>query len=84
MSDIHILNYTLEQHLADDYNSGKATVIALASRGAKVYMGARSELKAKEAIDNIQKELPNADILFIYMDLTKLETVVAAAKLLRR
>ncbi|KAL1979101.1 hypothetical protein VTN96DRAFT_6848 [Rasamsonia emersonii] len=62
---------------------GKATVIGLASHGATVYMGARNESKALAAIQEIKKELPTADIRFLGMDLTTLESVVAAARDLR-
>ena len=59
--------------------SGKATVAGLAAHGARVFMGARNESKALAAIADIQKELPDADIRFLYMDLASLESVVAAA-----
>jgi NAD(P)-dependent dehydrogenase (short-subunit alcohol dehydrogenase family) len=65
-------------------SSGKATVIGLASHGATVYMGARSEVKALETIKDIKKELPSSDIRFLFMDLMKLETVVSAAHRLRK
>lgn len=63
--------------------SGKSTVIALASRGAKVYMGARSEVKATAAIDEIKVELPSADIHFLTLDLSSFKSVVSAVKTLR-
>lgn len=47
-------------------------------------MGARNESKALAAIQEIKKELPTADIRFLGMDLTTLESVVAAARDLRR
>ena len=49
-------------------------------RGAKVYMGARSAEKAEGAIADIRKLVPNADITFLKMDLTRLSSVVEAAK----
>ena len=64
--------------------SGKATVAGLASRGATVYMGARSEEKATQAIESLKQEFPRADLRYLYMDLTRLETVVAAATKVRR
>ncbi|KAL2688963.1 hypothetical protein Neosp_003013 [[Neocosmospora] mangrovei] len=59
---------------------GKSTVVALASRGAKVYMGARSEAKAKAAIIEINAQLPSAQILFLPLDLSSFKSVVTAAK----
>lgn len=62
---------------------GKETVAGLASRGAKVYMGARTESKALSAIEAMQKEIPGANIEFLQMDLTDFKSVVAAARKLR-
>ena len=61
---------------------GKATVAGLASRGARVYMGARSEQKAAAAIQEIKQADSTVafDIRFLEMDLARLAGVVAAAK----
>ncbi|KAM0421182.1 hypothetical protein ACHAPT_011074 [Fusarium lateritium] len=58
---------------------GKSTVVALASRGAKVYMGARSEAKATATIAEIKSQLPSAQILFLPLDLSSFKSVVSAA-----
>lgn len=63
---------------------GKATVAGLASHGATVYMGARSEEKAVASINEIKKELPEADVQYLYMDLTNLASIVAAALKIKR
>ncbi len=47
-------------------------------------MGARAQAKAEASIQDIRKEFPQADIHFLEMDLTRLESVVAAAAELRR
>ncbi len=47
-------------------------------------MGARSQAKAQASIQDIEKEFPQADVHFLEMDLTRLESVVAAAAELRR
>lgn len=65
-------------------NRGKATVVGLASHGARVYMGARSEAKALGAISTIRKELPSADVVFLPLDLSSLSSVVAAAETVKR
>ncbi|KAM5354565.1 hypothetical protein ACJ41O_001212 [Fusarium nematophilum] len=62
---------------------GKSTVVALASHGAKVYMGARSESKATATIAEIKTQLPSAQIFFLPLDLSSFKSVVAAAKKLR-
>lgn len=66
------------------YISGKATVVGLVTRGAKVYMGARTETKASEAIREIQNQLPQAVVRFLALDLSDLKSVVAAASIIRR
>ncbi|KUL83606.1 hypothetical protein ZTR_11314 [Talaromyces verruculosus] len=65
---------------------GKTTVAGLASRGARVYMGARSAEKAEKAITDLKRELgnPQADIIFLKLDLTDFKSVVEAARELRR
>lgn len=61
------------------------TVAGLASRGARVYMGARSAEKAEKAITDLKRELgPQADIVFLKLDLTDFKSVVEAARELRR
>ncbi|UKZ76229.1 hypothetical protein TrVFT333_003926 [Trichoderma virens FT-333] len=62
---------------------GKETVIGLAARGAKVYMGARSKDKATAAIREIQEQLPSANIHFLDLDLSNFQSVIAAAKKIR-
>ena len=55
----------------------------LANHGAKVYMGARSEAKANEAIRQIQSANPSLDgkaITWIPLDLASPASVVAAAE----
>lgn len=63
--------------------SGKATVIGLASHGARVYIGARNKTKAIETINEIKQELHEADIRYLNLDLCSFKNIVAAAKLLR-
>lgn len=46
-------------------------------------MGARSKAKALDAIDQIRKDVPSADIEFLEMDLSDLDSVVKAARDLR-
>lgn len=66
-------------------NSGKATVAGLASRGARVYMGARSADRASEAITDIRQSLakPEADILFLPLDLQDFASILEATQLIK-
>jgi NAD(P)-dependent dehydrogenase (short-subunit alcohol dehydrogenase family) len=56
----------------------------LASRGARVLLGCRSKAKAKDAIDRIRKISSGADVEWISLDLTSLESIEAAAQEVRR
>jgi NAD(P)-dependent dehydrogenase (short-subunit alcohol dehydrogenase family) len=60
---------------------GYLTCLHLAGNGARVYMGARSEEKATAAISKIKEKHPTADLHFLPIDHSSLNTVVAAAKL---
>jgi hypothetical protein len=51
----------------------------LLAHNAKVYLGARSQPKAEEAIKKL-KELTGKDALFLKMDLADLQSVKAAAE----
>jgi NAD(P)-dependent dehydrogenase (short-subunit alcohol dehydrogenase family) len=58
---------------------GYATCLALVTKGARVYMGARSPAKAEEAIATIKSLQPKADISPLIFDQTSLASVVAAS-----
>ncbi|RYO89308.1 hypothetical protein DL764_008602 [Monosporascus ibericus] len=59
---------------------GRESVRQFAKHNAKVYIGARSEQKANEAIAKIKKEVPNADIAFLELDLASFDSIKKAAK----
>ncbi|EPS40243.1 hypothetical protein H072_6001 [Dactylellina haptotyla CBS 200.50] len=61
---------------------GLETIKALASKGATVYLGARSESKATAAIATIRESInnPDAPIHYIYLDHMDLSTIVAGAQ----
>ena len=59
------------------------TVAGLASHGAKVYMGARNELKALQSIKDIKSQVPDAQVHFLSIDLSSLHDVASAAHKLR-
>ncbi|KAH9811257.1 hypothetical protein DFH28DRAFT_464746 [Melampsora americana] len=58
---------------------GYASCLELARHGAKVYMASRTESRAKAAISKIKEEVPEAQIEFLYFDLTILSSAKKAA-----
>jgi NAD(P)-dependent dehydrogenase (short-subunit alcohol dehydrogenase family) len=62
---------------------GFHTCKELARKGAIVYLLARSEQKAMDAIDSIKKEIPSAILFWIHLDLQDLKSVESAAKSLQ-
>lgn len=72
-----------ETMLTPRLRSGLATVQGLALRGAKVYMGARSEDKALKAIAEVKEQVKSADVHFLKLDLSSFRSVVSAASELR-
>lgn len=59
---------------------GFDTARVLSARGARVLLGCRSERKATEAINRISTETPNADIIWLPLDLSSLASVSRAAE----
>lgn len=60
---------------------GKEVSQILYSRNAKVYVAARSEDKAKDAIKSIQTEFPSSkgELVYLHLDLADLTTIKASA-----
>ncbi|KAB2574175.1 putative oxidoreductase [Lasiodiplodia theobromae] len=59
---------------------GKESIRQLAKHNPdKIYMGARSESKAKAAIADIKREIPNANVHFLPVDLSSFASVKHAA-----
>jgi retinol dehydrogenase 12 len=52
----------------------------LLSKGAKVYIAARSQEKSQKAIDELKKETGNESVFFLKLDLTDLAAVKTAAE----
>ncbi|USP78028.1 uncharacterized protein yc1106_05302 [Curvularia clavata] len=60
---------------------GKETVTQLAKHTpARIYLGARNEEKAKAAIADIKKESPNANIIFLKIDLASFSSIAKAVR----
>ncbi|KAI8802827.1 hypothetical protein BJ742DRAFT_831567 [Cladochytrium replicatum] len=63
---------------------GLTTVKALLEKNAKVYLAARNPARAQPAIDEIRKEMPNAKVEFMQLDLADIkQTKDAAEKFLK-
>lgn len=56
----------------------------LAERGARVLLGCRSEDKAVDAIARIQATAPNADVVWVPLDLGSLDSVKSAAAIVNQ
>ncbi|KAF5651364.1 short-chain alcohol dehydrogenases/reductase [Fusarium tjaetaba] len=60
---------------------GKESVLQFAKHDPKeIWLGARSEAKAKEAISDIKAQVPNAPIKFVKIDLASFKSIREAAK----
>jgi NAD(P)-dependent dehydrogenase (short-subunit alcohol dehydrogenase family) len=59
---------------------GKETARVLLSKGAKVYILARSEEKSQQTIEELKKETGKDSVLFIKIDLTDLVSIKTAAE----
>ncbi|ORY76587.1 hypothetical protein BCR37DRAFT_406077 [Protomyces lactucae-debilis] len=59
---------------------GYETALENALRGAKVYIGARSEARAQKAISRIRARNPSGTVEWLKLDLQDLSSVQAAAK----
>ncbi|KAI8812575.1 hypothetical protein BJ742DRAFT_24764 [Cladochytrium replicatum] len=59
---------------------GLTTVKALLSKNAKVYLAARNPARAEVALQEIKKEIPNANVEFMQLDLGDLKQVKEAAR----
>jgi NAD(P)-dependent dehydrogenase (short-subunit alcohol dehydrogenase family) len=59
---------------------GYETCLECCRKGAHVYLAARSEQRATDAIEKIKKEIPQAKITFLKLDLQDLKQVQSAAQ----
>lgn len=69
--------------IAPSAGIGYEVAAGLAKRGAKVYLGARSESKAQAAIEQLYSENPNikkGNLVFLPVDLADLDSVANAVK----
>ena len=64
-------------------NAGVGFEIArvLAARGARVLLGCREQTKAQDAMTRIKRITPNADLVWLPLDLGDLDSVRAAAEI---
>lgn len=60
--------------------SGLHTCIELAKHGARVYVGGRSKFTGNRALETIRAEVPTADLRFLELELSDLESVRTGAR----
>ncbi|KAI0792460.1 NAD(P)-binding protein [Abortiporus biennis] len=71
VTDIPDLNGKVILVTGGNANLGLHTIKHLARHGAKVYMGARSETRAKEALEQLKAEGPgNGEVVWLKLDLS--------------
>lgn len=60
---------------------GKESVLELAKHNPKeIFLAARTQSKAEAAIEDIKKEVPNAAVTYLHLDLTDFASIETAAK----
>jgi retinol dehydrogenase-12 len=59
---------------------GRAVAEALVARGASVVLGTRSEARTRPVLDDLKKRYPDADLLWLPLDLAYLRSVENAAE----
>jgi NAD(P)-dependent dehydrogenase (short-subunit alcohol dehydrogenase family) len=62
---------------------GRITARELARRGAHVILACRSQSKTAQVIDEIQREIPAANVEYVHLDLGDLASVRACAEAIR-
>jgi len=59
---------------------GKQSSLELAKHGATIWMAARSPDKGNEAVADIKRQVPGADVAFLELDLSSFESIKSAAR----
>lgn len=79
LPDLHGMVYVVT---GANTGMGKEVARMLYSKNAKVYVAARSELKAQKAIEDIQQKTPSStgSLVFLHLDLGDLEKTKTAAQ----
>jgi NAD(P)-dependent dehydrogenase (short-subunit alcohol dehydrogenase family) len=74
---------TVKSFIVTGANAGVGFEIArvLAARGARVLLGCREQTKAQDAIARIKRITPNADLVWLPLDLGDLDSVRTAAEI---
>jgi len=82
-TEAYVSEQTGKTFIVTGANTGVGFEIArvLAARGARVLLGCRDRTKALEAIARIKRITPNADLVWLPLDLGDLDSVRAAAEI---
>jgi len=82
-TEAHVPQQTGKSFIVTGANAGVGFEIArvLAARGARVLLGCREQTKAQDAITRIKRITPNADLVWLPLDLGDLDSVRTAAEI---
>ena len=82
-TEAYVPKQTGKSFIVTGANAGVGFEIArvLAARGARVLLGCRDQTKAQDAIARIKRITPNADLVWLPLDLSDLDSVRTAAKI---
>jgi NAD(P)-dependent dehydrogenase (short-subunit alcohol dehydrogenase family) len=82
-TEAYVSKQTGKTFIVTGANTGVGFEIArvLAARGARVLLGCREQTKAQEAIARIKRITPNADLVWLPLDLGDLESVRTSAEI---
>src|SRR6266540_847676 len=82
-TEASVLKQTGKSFIVTGANAGVGFEIArvLAARGARVLLGCREQARAQGAIARIKRITPNADLVWLPLDLGDLDSVRTAAEI---
>ena len=74
-----------DKPLKGNIGLGRETILQLSKhKPAQIYLGARSQSKAEDAIASIKKEVPEACLTYLPLDLTAFDSIKGAADTFKR
>ena len=82
-TEVNVPKQTGKSFIVTGANAGVGFEIArvLAARGARVLLGCREQTKAQDAVARIKRITPNADLVWLPLDLGDLDSIHTAAEI---
>src|SRR5437867_9606711 len=82
-TEANVPKQTGKSFIVTGANAGVGFEIArvLAARGARVLLGCRDQARAQDAMTQIRRITPNADLVWLPLDLGNLDSVRTAAEI---